>query len=249
MNKNIRDTSFLTKNLIAHRGYHNIKEGIPENSISAFEKAIKYNLIIELDVHILKDGTVVVFHDNNLKRMTGINQEIKNITYKELQKLRLQDTNQKIPSLQEVLELVNGKVPIIIELKYDVKCGLLEKEVIKILKNYSGLYAIKSFNPFSVYYFRKHFKEAIRGQLISDTKNIKKKFQNLLSKILIPIITKPDFISYDIRTLPNHKINKLRKHKLILGWTVRTEEDLENAKKYCDNVICENINLKNNSIQ
>ena len=75
----MRDTSFLTQNLIAHRGYHDIKIGIPENSMLAFKRAIENNLIIELDVHVLKDGTVVVFHDDNLKRMTGIDKDIKNL--------------------------------------------------------------------------------------------------------------------------------------------------------------------------
>ena len=241
-----RDVSFLTKNLIAHRGYHNIKKEIPENSILAFEEAIKNNLIIELDVHILKDGKVVVFHDDNIKRMTGIDKNIKDMTFNELQKVKLQETEQKIPLLQEVLEIVNGRVPIIIELKNDVKCGVLENEVIKILKKYDGKFAIKSFNPFSINYIRKNYPEAIRGQLISSFKNkkmskIKKIF---LSKFIFNFISKPDFISYDIKSLPNKKIAKLRKNKMILGWTIRSEEDLDKAKKYCDNFICENIDLK-----
>ena len=242
MNKNI---DFLISNLIAHRGYHNINNNIPENSIKAFEEAIKNNFIIELDVHILRDGKIVVFHDDNLNRMTGINKNIKDMEYRQIEKLKLQGTDQKIPLLEEVLELVNGKVPIIIELKYDVKSGLLEKKLIEILKKYKGKYAIKSFNPFSVNYIRKHFPEAIRGQLSSDFKgsNIPKIKKIFLSKMLFNFITKPDFISYDIKALPNKRITKLRKNKLILGWTARDVKDLEKAKKYCDNIIFENIEL------
>lgn len=240
-----KDISILTKSLIAHRGYHNIEEGIPENSMKAFKRAVENNLIIELDVHVLKDGEVVVFHDANLKRMTGIDKKIKDFNYNDIKEIKLQGTNEKIPLLKDVLNMVNGRVPIIIELKYDVKCGRLEEEVIKIIKNYNGEYAVKSFNPLSVNYFRKKFPEAIRGQLSSDFKTDKmSKIKKLiLSKMVFNFITKPDFISFDIRALPNKKVQKIRKNKLILGWTIKNENDLEKAKKYCDNYICENIDF------
>lgn len=236
-----RKTDFLAKTLIAHRGYHDIEKNIPENSLRAFEEAIKNNYIIELDVHILKDGEVVVFHDDNLKRMTGIDKKIKECTYDEISKMNLKQTDEKLPLLKDVLNLVNGKVPIIIELKTDVRCGKLEKEVIKILEKYNGKYAVKSFNPLSINYFRKYSPNTIRGQLASDFKNdkmfiLKKLF---LKNMLFNFISKPDFISYDIRALPNKKIQKLREKQLILGWTARSQEDIEKAKKYCDNVIFE----------
>lgn len=238
-----RDINFLTQNLIAHRGYHNIKKGIPENSIMAFENAIKHNYLIELDVHILKDGEIVVFHDDNIKRMTGIDREIKDMDYDEIREIKLQETNQRIPLLKEVLKVVDGKVPLIIELKYDVKCGVLEKEVIKILKEYNGKYAIKSFNPFSIIFIKNNFPEAIRGQLATDFKddNISKIKRIFLSKMLFNFISKPDFISYNINALPNKRVSKIRSNKVILGWTVRNNDNLKKAKKYCDNFICENI--------
>ena len=213
--------------------------------MKAFKRAVENNLIIELDVHVLKDGEVVVFHDANLKRMTGIDKKIKDFNYNDIKEIKLQGTNEKIPLLKDVLNMVNGRVPIIIELKYDVKCGRLEEEVIKIIKNYNGEYAVKSFNPLSVNYFRKKFPEAIRGQLSSDFKTDKmSKIKKLiLSKMVFNFITKPDFISFDIRALPNKKVQKIRKNKLILGWTIKNENDLEKAKKYCDNYICENIDF------
>lgn len=242
----IKDLDFLTKSIIAHRGFHNINNKIPENSIIAFEKAIKYNYTIELDVHILKDKQIVVFHDDNLKRMTGIDKEIKNTTYNEIKELKLQNTNSTIPLLKDVLTLVNGKVPIIIELKMDVKKHLLEKELIKILDNYQGLIAIKSFDPFIINYFRKTRPNIIRGQLSSDFKNkkISKIKKYILKNMYFNIITKPDFISYDIRSIPNKKITKLKEKMPILGWTVKTPSDLEKAKKYCNNFICENLDTE-----
>lgn len=238
-----RNIDFLKQNLIAHRGYWDMNSNIPENSLLAFQKAIDNNYIIELDVHILKDNKVIVFHDDNLKRMANIDKNLKDMYYKDIKELKLNNTNETIPLLEEVLELVDGKVPIIIELKYDVKCGILEKEVIKILKTYNGKYAIKSFNPFSINYFRKNFPDAIRGQLSSDFKDEKMNIikRIFLSKMLYNIISKPDFISYDIRALPNKKVKKMKKNKLILGWTIKNKEDLEKAKIYCDNFICENI--------
>lgn len=240
-----RDASFLKQNLIAHRGYHNIEKGVPENSLRSFEEAIRNNLIIELDVRILKDRKVVVFHDDNLIRMTGINKNVNDLNYQEIVQIRLKNTNEKIPLLQEVLDLVKGKVPLIIELKSDGKNRTLEKEVIKLLKAYNGKYAIKSFNPLSVNYFKRKSPNTIRGQLATDykNKNMSKLKKYFLSRMLFNFISKPDFISYDIRALPNNKISKLRKNKIILGWTIRSNSDLEKAKKYCDNAICENIRL------
>lgn len=234
---------FLKQNLIAHRGMHNIKIGIPENSLKAFEKAIEYKYLIELDLHILKDGSVVVFHDDNLKRMTGIDKKIADTTYDEIKNLKLQSTNNYIPLFKEVLKLISGKVPIIIELKYDTKVGLLESETMKILKDYKGKYVVKSFNPMTVYWFRKNYPNIARGQLASNFKNEK---INIIKKIVLRNmifnpITKPDFISYGIYGLPNKKVEKYRRNKLVLGWTIKNKEEMEKAKKYCDNFICENL--------
>ena len=120
----MKNLDFLSSNLIAHRGLHNDK--YPENSLGAFKRAIRKNYIIEFDVHLLKDGTAVVFHDDNLYRMCGKRKKIKDFTYDELKKIKLLDTNYTIPTLDSVLKLIEGKVPIIVELKYDVKVGLLE---------------------------------------------------------------------------------------------------------------------------
>ena len=238
-----KDTNFLKQNLIAHRGMHNISKGIPENSIKAFKQAVKNNYIIELDVHILKDNSVIVFHDDNLKRMTGLDKSIREITYEEIRNLKLQNTDEHIPLLKEVLRVVDGKVPIIVELKTDTRVGLLEKETINILKDYKGKYAIKSFDPLTVFFFKKNYPQVVRGQLSSDFKNDK---MNIIKKIVLKnmilnFITKPDFISYDINALPNKRVEKYRGEKIILGWTIRNKEDMKKAKLYCDNFICENI--------
>lgn len=241
-----KDVSFLTKNLIAHRGLHDISNGIPENSIPAFEAALKKNYLIEFDIHILKDNSVVVFHDDNLKRMVGVEKPLKDLTYEEIKQYKLLNTDNHIPLLQDVLNLVDGKVPLVIEYKYDVKVGRLEQESMKILKNYKGDFVVKSFNPLSIYWFKKHHPNIIRGQLSS-------KFQDepwdFMKKVIIKhmpfnFITKPDFLSYDVNSLPDRRIEKFRKNKPVICWTIKTKAQFDKAKKYCDNLICENSRAK-----
>lgn len=113
----MKEACFLTKNLIAHRGLHDVNGGIVENSIESFKLAIDKKYIIELDVHISKDGEIVVFHDDNLNRVTGVNKKISEVTYDEIKKLKLKNTDSYIPTLQEILMLVDGKVPLLIEIK------------------------------------------------------------------------------------------------------------------------------------
>ena len=120
----MKDLKFLKETIIAHRGVHNEKD-IIENSLEAFKEAVNKNYIIELDVHFLKDGEVVVFHDDNIERMTGINKNLKDCTYDEIRNIKLLNKNTYIPKFSDVLKLVDGKVPILIELKNDNKVGLL----------------------------------------------------------------------------------------------------------------------------
>lgn len=238
---NIRKIDFLKGKLIAHRGlFNNI---VPENSVEAFKLAIKKGYIIELDLHILKDNNVVVFHDDNLFRMTGVNKNIKDCTYGEIKNLKLKNTKNNIPLLKDVLDIVNGKVPLLIELKHDVKVGKLEKEVMKCLNGYKGEYAIMSFNPLSVLYLRKKYPNVIRGQLSCDLKDEKFNFikRHILENMSFNFITKPDFIAYAIKSMPCKKVEEFRRNGLALGWTIKTEEELKKAKLYFDNYICENI--------
>ncbi len=240
----MKNLDFLTENLIAHRGFFNSQKGIPENSIMAFQRAIENNYSIELDVHLLKDGNVIVFHDNCLLRMTGLNKLVKDCDYEEIKKLHLLNTTQKIPLLQEVLNLVKGKVAILIELKYDVKVGLLEKEVLKILKQYTGKYAIQSFNPQSLFWLKKHASQIPRGQLSGAFENSKmckiKKY--LLKNLFFNRVTKPDFIAYDVKSI-DKILPRLKKSQIILGWTVRDKQTYGKYVKICNNLICENFHF------
>ena len=234
---------FLLHTPIAHRGLHSSK--VPENSIPAFKAAINGRFPIELDVHLIKSGEVVVFHDDNLKRLCGIDKEIRDCTKAELDELYLNKTRERIPLLTDVLKLVNGKVPLLIELKYDRPAGKLEDATLKILKAYKGRYALQSFNPLSIRYLKKAAPKTPRGQLSSDfkkDKNVSRFAKGLLRDLRLFSISKPDFISYAFDSLPNKHVEKYRQQGMpILGWTVRSVKDSQEALKYCDNIICEDI--------
>ncbi len=240
----MKDINFLKNDLIAHRGYHDKDKGVPENSVAAFKRAIRYNYTIELDVHLTKDKRLVVFHDDSLKRVCGVNKTIEECTYDELLKYNLFDTKYKIPLFEEVLKLVGGKVGLLIETKTAKFNGKLESKLSNLLDCYKGNFAIQSFNPMSVLWFKKNRKGYIRGLLSSDFKHDKKISnlrKNLAKSVIADIFLRTDFIAYDINALPNSYIKSKRKTKLILGWTIRCKKDYDKAIKYCDNLICENM--------
>ena len=236
--------SWLVETPIAHRGLHD--KDCPENSISAFQKAITEGYPIELDVQMIADGTVIVFHDESLSRLTDNDGYIKFLNKSDLDILRLKDSKEKIPTFEEVLKFVDGKVPLLIEIKNPSKVGELEKKVIELLKDYKGEYAIQSFNPYVLEYFYKHAPSVLRGQLAGYFKKEKLSFfkKYALKRMLLnKKISHPDFISYEARKIPNRFTRKYRKLPL-LAWTVRSQSEYIRVVKYCDNVIFENFEPK-----
>lgn len=236
--------SWLVETPIAHRGLHD--KDCPENSISAFQKAITEGYPIELDVQMIADGTVIVFHDESLSRLTDNDGYIKFLNKSDLDILRLKDSKEKIPTFEEVLKFVDGKVPLLIEIKNPSKVGELEKKVIELLKDYKGEYAIQSFNPYVLEYFYKHAPNILRGQLAGYFKKEKLSFfkKYALKRMLLnKKISHPDFISYEARKIPNRFTRKYRKLPL-LAWTVRSQSEYIRVVKYCDNVIFENFEPK-----
>lgn len=218
---------FLKNIIIAHRGIFDNKKVI-ENTINAFKKAINKGYTIELDLHLTKDNKIVVFHDDKLDRLTKSKGLIKDKTFEELKKLKLLNTDSYIPSLEEVLTLVDGKVPLLIELKDDRKDHDLEKEVIKLLDNYKGLFAIQSFKPSTIVYFRIFRNKYIRGLLMSPKSCIKYKS---LRKI---ILCDPDFINVNKTLLSNRKIKKF--YGIKLAYAIDKKE-IDKYKGKCDNIV------------
>lgn len=238
----MKDLEFLSRNLIAHRGYHNNKKGILENSVLAFKKAIDNKYLIELDVRLTKDQKLVVFHDDNLKRVCGVNKRVKDLTYRELLKYNLFDTTLKVPLFSDVIKLVNGRVPILIETKYHNRYGVLEKILINELSNYKGLYAIQSFYPMSLLWLKRNTKDIPIGLLSSNFKNDLNRLKSIIGKTLIlDLFFKTDFISYDVKGLPNNYLSYKRDKKKIVIWTIKNKKDYDLARQYTDSLICENF--------
>ncbi len=229
---------------IAHRGLFD-REKIPENSMLAFEKAIEKGYAIELDVNMTKDGYIVVFHDNSLKRMTGIKNDIATMTLSEIKKLKLLGTENRIPTFEDVLLQVSGRVPLLIEVKINNRYKELMKKLINLLEKYNGNYSIQSFDPRIVYFLKKNAPQISRGQISS--KNIRevksRVLKILLGKMIFNVITKPNFISYQYLSI-NSKFYLKQKNKGrdVIAWTLKNKEDYEKIKDFCDMVVFENEN-------
>jgi glycerophosphoryl diester phosphodiesterase len=246
--KSDKDISWLTEHPLAHRGLHN--ELYIENSMGAFKNAVENGYPIELDVMFTADKQVVVFHDDNLARLTGDTRNVSEVNYEELRTILLKGEGENsfeeayIPLLTEVLELVNGDVPILIEIKDCKGVTTLCEAVYDILKDYKGEYAIQSFNPFAVEWYANNAQEVTRGQLsglMSDSLNLKFYEKFALKNMLLNFKSKPHFIAYEAKGLPKFRISMLRKQGIpILGWTIRSIEEAQAASFNCDNIIMEN---------
>ena len=161
-----RDTAPFHYTKYAHRGLHTNDGCVPENSLAAFRAAAQAGFGVELDIQFTADWQIVVFHDNNLKRMCGIDRRVDELTYEELRQLRLLDGDQPIPLLSEVLSVLNGAT-LLCEFKTmrHITDTSLCQAALPLLENYSGAVCIESFNPFMVRWFRKHAPHYIRGIL------------------------------------------------------------------------------------
>lgn len=225
---------------IAHRGLFN-NQDVPENSILAFKLAVENGYGIELDTQITKDDKIVVFHDGNLKRMTGIDKMLIDCTYEELQSYRLLDTNERIPLFSDVLKVLDKKTPLIVEVKGEGRNILNTKLTVEMLRNYDGLYNMESFVPNVVYYLKKNEPDIIRGQLATDNtfnKNSKNPIliKFLCSNLLFSFLNKPDYIAYDCTKVNNLSfkiVSKLYKGSCV-AWTVKSQEQYDKIKEYYD---------------
>ena len=229
--------SWLFTTPIAHRGLHT--EEIPENSLSAYENAIKNGYPIEIDIRLIDDGNIIVFHDEKLARMTNHDGYACNLKTADLDSIRLGKTDEKIPTFEQLLEFINGRTPILIEIKNEGKIGQLEHKAIEMLRSYNGEYAVQSFNPYSIEYFKNKAPDITRGILSSfftDTDlAFYKKF--ILKRMLLNSQANPDFVSYDHTALPNKYVTKTKLP--TLAWTLKSNSDMEKVLPYCDNIIFE----------
>ncbi len=243
-NKKREEMKRFIKTKYAHRGLHG--HGKAENSLSAFRDAVEMGFGIELDVRLSSDGKLVVFHDDTLERVTKERGRVDSKTAAELSKIKLCGTEDAIPTFKEVLRLVNGRVPLLVEIKEDAgKYGVTRKTV-EILKEYKGDFIIESFNPLSLRVVRKEMPEVLRGFLSQNfltEKKYRKPLYFLLQNLLLNCICRPDFIAFKHSHYKNSALKLTRDMFGVatLAWTVTSIEE-ENAayENGFDSVIFEN---------
>lgn len=229
---------------IAHRGLDN--GSVPENSMESFKKAIENNYAIELDVQLTKDKELVVFHDDNLERITGDTRDVKDVEYEELKSLKLENTKETIPTLREVVELVNNKVPLLVEIKDGENAKELAQKTYEIMKDYKGRYAVQSFNPFILQWFKENASEVIRCQLSCNfigEQDVGLKWYEkfVLKNLLLNFKSKPHVIAYDVNVVDNISVKLLKNKYPVILWTIENEEQMKTAYEKADNIIFDNI--------
>ena len=228
----------------AHRGFHDNESQAPENSMAAFKKAIEKRYGMEMDVQLTKDGIPVVFHDETLSRACGVDGKVRDYTYEELQQFSLFKSTERIPEFKEFLNLVDGQVPLIIEIKIYENIQTVCSAVDEILCKYAGTYCIESFHPIAVKWYKEHRPEVVRGQLSSDFQKPDSKTpfaQKLVQYLITNFLCRPDFIAYNHRFKRNvsRQICKKLYQPLNVAWTVKSQEELDACRKDFDLFIFE----------
>lgn len=221
----MKNLDFLKNVNIAHRGIYD-NERIFENTLPAFKRAIKHGYTIELDVRLLADGTIIVFHDDNLERLLHVDQKIEQTTYDELCYI----AKFQIPTLDEVLSVVDGNVPLIIEVKSQTRKFALEKLLVEKLDNYEGLFAIQSFSKRTLKWLAKNRPNYIIGYLIGKSN---KKHELFFKKY--------DFLNVNTLLFLDKEVRKLREKTVVLGYTVQSADDYLLKKDVYDNLVLDNI--------
>jgi len=249
----LRSVAALTAHPIAHRGYFDNSGACPENSCGAILEAVSRGFAAELDVMLSADGEVMVFHDDTLERMCGWKELFSKLTSSELQKIPLRGSQECIPTLSRVLSVVEGKRPLIIELKSFSRDGIqtdgrLESRVVEILSRYKGPVALKSFNPFSVdelMRLRKSTDSWLVGFISCDHGKdadfafMTPELMHGLSQLVEGVAPSSEFVSYNINDLDEALSARIRARMPLMVWTVRTEEQYLKASRLADNIVFE----------
>lgn len=231
----IPENHWLISRPIAHRGLWG--GDVLENSVTAYKNAVANGYPVEIDLHLSTDGVLFSFHDDNTLRMTGKDLDIHTLSSTEITALRLKNTDQKIPTFDEVLSIVDGKVPLLIEIKNQPNKKVVDITVER-LKKYDGEFAIQSFNPLYVNRIKKIAPEFIRGILATEKSETKKILNNIaITRMPLNWLIKPDFISYSHTGLPLKK-SKI-KNRPVITWTITDQKTADKIKPYAQNVIFE----------
>lgn len=240
-----RDTGRFERKAFAHRGLFDNKGGIPENSLAAFRRARAHGYGVELDVQLSKDGQVVVFHDDTLNRVCGVEGHLYEKDYRELRQIPLLGTDERIPLFSEVLAALDG-MPVICEIKVPEGQDAAEicAKAAPFIDGYKGDICIESFNPKAVQWFKKNRPQMVRGQL---TMNFMKEPCGLgllarigMSNLFVNVLGRPDFIAYGDYTGDTLGFAACRLfHPMLAAWTITSQEQQDKLKNRYHTVIFE----------
>ncbi len=221
---------WLLKTPLAHRGLYD--QETPENTLGAFQKAIDHGYGVELDLQMTKDGTVVVFHDYDLGRLLDLKGDILEVDYAFIKEAQVLKTKEKVPTFIEFLALINGQIPILIEVKEHPNIGPTEEKILACLKDYQGDFAIQSEDPKIVEWFLKKAPHYTIGQLAEAIRDDDGEYWNNLNHGV-------QFFANCIDDINRQRILDVRKKIPVIMWTVRTQQELVEYQNYYDNYIFE----------
>ena len=222
---------------IAHRGLFDNEQDYPENTLAAFARAVEHGFGVELDVRLTKDGQLVVAHDDGLQRICGENVDVAELTYEELTSRRVLGSSQAIPLFTEVLAVIDGLVPLVVEIK---PSGARTSETCRLtdeaLRHYRGRYCVESFDPRVLWWFRRHHRGVLRGQLSDDfvdESSGNPMLDKILANLLFSPLTWPDFIAYNWQHADRFAVRFWQAvlRCTMVAWTVRSKADLDVARE------------------
>lgn len=243
----MQNLNWLIEKPIAHRGLHAEKTGVVENCESAFAAAIKYGYSIECDIELTKDGQAVVFHDDEIDRLLEGKGMVKSFTTKELKKKKYRQGKEQIQTLSELLEQVNGRTTLVIEIKslWDDDMTLTLR-AIDVLADYNGAYSLMSFDPHLIACIAENSPATVRG--ITADRVTDSYYNNLPQARRLEMqsfshlpLTKPHFISFDAKGLPFGLVEEIRgRGHPVICWTIRSPEQAAQALRHSDQITFEN---------
>ena len=225
---------------IAHRGYFDNASAAPENSLAAFQQAIDHGYAIELDTQLTADGTVIVLHDKSLMRTSGVDKNVEDMTDDELAKCTLFNSGQKVPTFKEALELIDGQVPLLVEIKGEAgdDVAAISAATAELLDNYKGTYVVQSFNPFALQWFKDNRPDVPRGLLskdfIADGEGQSIVNRVALTTMLTNVVARPNFISYELASDDQLTFQAMKALSDLprFAWTLKSQDELDRARDH-----------------